>query len=238
MAMVVMAIAILVIWSGTTQCLGQDASTPQAENDDSKTPADENTEDGPCVTGSGGDGPCVQENKPPQKGADSPFDKKNSSDESKPERRLWAHSFLWAKAPEFVVEKWLTDEPDRRGKYVLIEFWATWCGPCRRSISLLNGFHKKYGEELVVIGICEEDEENTRKLTEKYPKVPEIEFHLAIDTKKRMKEKLGVWGIPHVILLEPDGYVIWEGFPLQKGYELTDEIIERVLAVGRRLRAK
>ena len=41
-----------------------------------------------------------------------------------------------------------------------------------------------------------------------------------------------------MILLEPDGYVIWEGFPLQKGYELTDGIIERVLAVGRRLRAK
>jgi hypothetical protein len=51
-----------------------------------------------------------------------------------------------------------------------------------------------------------------------------------------MKDRLGVWGIPHVILLEPDGYVIWEGFPLQPGYELTEEIIEKVLAVGRKLR--
>ena len=44
---------------------------------------------------------------------------------------------------------------------------------------------------------------------------------------------LGVFGIPHVVLLEPDGYVVWEGFPLLKDYELTDEIIERVLSVGR-----
>ena len=68
--------------------------------------------------------------------------------------------------------------------------------------------------------------------------MPPILFYSAIDTQKRMKDRLGVWGIPHVILLEPDGYVIWEGFPLQKGYELTDTIIERILAVGRKLRAK
>ena len=67
---------------------------------------------------------------------------------------------------------------------------------------------------------------------------PQIDFHLAIDTKKRMKDELGVFGIPHIIILEPNGYVIWEGFPLQNGYELTDKIIEKILAVGRKLRAK
>ena len=42
-----------------------------------------------------------------------------------------------------------------------------------------------------------------------------------------------MFGIPHVVLLEPDGYVVWEGFPLLKDYELTEEIIEKVLSVGR-----
>ena len=111
--------------------------------------------------------------------------------------------------------------------------------PCRRSIPLLNGLHKKYGDELVVIGICEENEEVTRKLNEDHPEAPQIEFYSAVDTQKRMKDKLGVWGIPHVILLEPQhGCVIWEGFPLLEGYELTDEIIEKSLAVGRQLRDK
>ena len=53
-----------------------------------------------------------------------------------------------------------------------------------------------------------------------------------------MKNKIGVWGIPHVILLEPDGYVIWEGFPLLKDYELTDKTIDKVLAIGRKLKAQ
>ena len=59
-----------------------------------------------------------------------------------------------------------------------------------------------------------------------------------IDTQGRLKEKLGVLGVPHVIIVEPDGYVIWEGFPLQPGYELTEEIIEKILDVGRKLRAE
>jgi len=138
-----------------------------------------------------------------------------------------------------VVEKWLSDKPDTRNKYVLIELWAPWCPPCRRSLALLNRLHKKYGKELVVIAISEEDEKETRAVTKRYPDTEEIQFYSAIDTQKRMKEKLGVWGIPHVICLEPKyGCVIWEGFPLQEGYELTEEIVERFLAVGRKARAK
>jgi cytochrome c biogenesis protein CcmG, thiol:disulfide interchange protein DsbE len=146
-------------------------------------------------------------------------------------RRMWATSYRWAKAPELVVEKWLTDKPETKGKYVLIEFWATWCPPCRRSISLLNGFHKKYGDELVVIGISEESETDVRKL-----KTPKVEYYSAIDTQMRMKKEMGVFGIPHVIIVEPGGFVIWEGFPLLAEYELTEKIIEKILAVGRKLK--
>jgi len=44
--------------------------------------------------------------------------------------------------------------------------------------------------------------------------------------------------VPHAIVIEPGGYVVWEGFPLQKGYELTDDIIQKILAVGRAQAAK
>jgi len=161
----------------------------------------------------------------------SPFDTKYESPVPKQGRRIWADDFLWAKAPELVVEKWLSAKPETKGKYVLIEFWATWCGPCRRSIPLLNKFHKTFGDELVVIGISDEKEADVRKLTD-----PKIEYYSAIDTQARMKNKMGVFGIPHAIVLEPDGYVIWQGFPLLKDYELTEKIIEKILAIGRKKR--
>lgn len=161
--------------------------------------------------------------------ANSPFDTDYQAPVVKEGKRLWAQSFRWEKAPDFVVEKWLDEEPQFEGKYVLIEFWATWCGPCRRSIPLLNRFHEKYGDELTVIGISEETEEDVLKMKE-----PKIEFARAIDTQARMKDALGVFGIPHAILLEPEGYIIWEGFPLLEDYELTDEVIEKILEVGRK----
>jgi thiol-disulfide isomerase/thioredoxin len=175
-----------------------------------------------------GEEPCTA------KGAPAPTTMPSDPGSATPKkpRRMWATSFRWTKAPDLVVEKWLTDKPETKGKYVLIEFWATWCPPCRRSIPLLNKFHKKYGRELAVIGISEESEAAVRKL-----KDPKVEYYSAIDTQMRMKKELGVFGIPHVIIVEPGGFVIWEGFPLLKDYELTEEIIEKILAVGRKLKA-
>lgn len=217
---------------------GPDAQAPEVENDQpTSDPTDDDPQ--PCVTGPSTTGPCIDPDKIPRFVVNSPFGDDSGAPTLKKERMLWADSWLWAKAPEFEVEKWLTDQPDMKGKYVLIEFWATWCRPCRQSLSLLNEFHEKFGDELVVMGVCEENEENTRKLNEKYPNAAKIEFYSAIDTQKRMKDKLRVWGIPHVIIVEPYmGGVIWEGFPLQKDYELTDEIIEGILAKGRKIRAK
>jgi len=140
------------------------------------------------------------------------------------EKKLWATSFLGKPAPEFAVEKWLTAEPARKGKFVLIDFWATWCGPCRKAIPELNALHKQFGDRVVVIGVSDEAEEKVRAL-----KDPRIEYASAIDTQGRMKKALGVKGIPHVILVDPAGVVRWEGFPLLEGYELNERAVREVL---------
>jgi thiol-disulfide isomerase/thioredoxin len=114
------------------------------------------------------------------------------------------------------------------GKYLLIECWATWCAPCRRSIRVLNEIHRRFRDRLIVVGISDEPRNTVLALEE-----PKIEYHLAIDTQARMKKALGVVGIPHAIVVEPGGHVVWEGYPLLEGHELTVEVIERILSAGR-----
>ena len=58
-------------------------------------------------------------------------------------KKLWAKSYLNQKAPDFIVEKWISTEPELKGKFVLIDFWATWCGPCRKVIPDLNIFQEQ-----------------------------------------------------------------------------------------------
>jgi len=205
---------------------GQDEPCPTGEPPAvAKAPKDTGEDTKPCPTGTEGQKP------PARYPADSPFADNGSPPAAKQPKRIWANSFLFAEAPKLVVEKWLTAKPATKGKYVLLEFWATWCGPCRRSIPLLNKFHAKYKDELVVIGISDETEADVRKL-----KSPQIEYYSAIDTQGRTKKAVGVWGVPHVLIIEPGGAVIWQGFPLLKDHELTEEIIEKILAIGRKLK--
>jgi thiol-disulfide isomerase/thioredoxin len=140
------------------------------------------------------------------------------------EKQMWAKSFLNKKAPDFAVEKWLSEKPDLKGKFVLIDFWATWCGPCRKAIPELNVFSKKFKDKLVVIGISDETEDKVKAMAS-----PKIEYFSAIDTKAKMNKALEVRGIPHVILVDPDWVVRWEGYPLLEGYELTEAVVEDVI---------
>ncbi|MDR1957435.1 MAG: TlpA family protein disulfide reductase [Planctomycetaceae bacterium] len=151
-------------------------------------------------------------------------------------KMLWADSWKSQEIPEIEVEKWITDPPkDLTGKFVLVEVWATWCPPCRRSLPYLNFLHEKYGDDLIVIGICETDEDALKKMSEPL-KLSDIKFHLAVDTGRRFANKLGVFGIPHTVILEPVyGAVLWEGMPTQPGHELSDVKIEKILSFRKKL---
>ena len=157
-------------------------------------------------------------------------------------RMLWADSVRLQNIAEVVggaieVERWVNEPPkDLAGKFVLIEVWATWCPPCRRGLPLLEYFHEKYKDDLVVISICETDEDALKAMPAEPLKLEDIKSPLAVDTHRRFANKLGVFGIPHAVLIEPIfGAVLWEGMPTQIGYELSDDRMAKFIEARRKL---
>lgn len=144
--------------------------------------------------------------------------------ESNNGKQMWAKSVLNEKAPELKVAEWISKKPDTKGKFVLVDFWATWCGPCRKAIPELNELQKQFKDNLVVIGISDETVEKVKAMKE-----PVIEYYNGVDAEKTMSKALDVKGIPHVILIDPKGIVRWEGFPLLEGHELTPEIVKNLI---------
>jgi len=125
-----------------------------------------------------------------------------------PPHPIYARSFLNRPAPEIVVQKWLTEEPDMAGKFILVDFWATWCGPCRQSIPGLNALYKRFKDRLVIIGLTDESEAVVRRMTN-----PRIDYFVGTDPERHSKATVAVTGIPHALLIDPKGIVRFEGMP-------------------------
>lgn len=144
--------------------------------------------------------------------------------ESNNGKQLWAKSVLNEKAPELTVTEWISQKPDTKGKFVLVDFWATWCGPCRKAIPELNEIQKQFKDDLIVVGLSDETVEKIKAMKE-----PVIDYYYGIDPQGTMKKALEVKGIPHVILIDPKGIVRWEGFPLLDNHALTPEVVKNLI---------
>ena len=93
-----------------------------------------------------------------------------------------------------------------KGNYVLMDMWASWCGPCRREIPNLLQLHQQYHDKgLTVLGVFVWDElKNLQPAKEKEG----IVWPQLIDSNKTATKLYGVYGIPQIILFAPDGTVI------------------------------
>lgn len=92
-----------------------------------------------------------------------------------------------------------------KGKYTLVDFWATWCGPCKREIPNLREIYKDFGSDITVLSVAVWDK---KEATEKFIKQNDMPWNHIIDAQKIPTDIYGIQGIPQIILFAPDGTVV------------------------------
>ena len=143
-------------------------------------------------------------------------------------------------APKLDTGQWIQGEPVtafQPGTVYLVEFWATWCGPCRVSIPHLNELHTQFKDKgLVVIGqnCWERDESKVEPFVKSMGS--KMTYRIALDRKTDSADRghmaqtwmaaAGRTGIPSAFVVDKQGRIAWIGHPLS----LTDEIVRQILA--------
>lgn len=92
------------------------------------------------------------------------------------------------------------------GKYMLVDFWASWCGPCRQEVPNIKAVWEKYhGDKFDVLGVAVWDKpEDTKAAIEEL----QLPYSQIINAQKIPTDIYGIEGIPHIILFGPDGTIL------------------------------
>ena len=112
-----------------------------------------------------------------------------------------------------------------KGKYILLDFWSPWCGPCRREMPNIKAVYEKYnGEKFDVVSIAVWERESVDVTIETAAKL-EMTWNQINNGQREPASIYGVEGIPHLILFGPDGTILKRGF---HGAEIEEVVSEYV----------
>jgi len=114
-------------------------------------------------------------------------------------------------APDMALETLAGEDlnlADQKGKVVLVNFWATWCAPCRKEIPDLIELHSSMESEgLMVVGIALDEE--GRSVVEPYAEKMDINYPIVIDTSRSVESQFeSMYGLPTTYVVNPDGNVV------------------------------
>ncbi len=137
-------------------------------------------------------------------------------------------------APPLHIAEWVKGKPvdlsrDAARKIHVIEFWATWCPPCKMSIPLLTQLQNKFKKDVVIVGVTEPDARgNSPSAIRRFVREQgeNMGYTVAIDdgrTSRDYLEAAGALGIPHAFVIDKNRKIVWQGSPL-------DPALEKVLS--------
>jgi len=137
-------------------------------------------------------------------------------------------------APPLQISKWVKGKEvdlkkDRDKNVYVIEFWATWCGPCLKSIPHLSQMQAEFKDKNVtIIGVSDETPAKVVPFVERMG--DKMNYTVALDqnqaTYQAYMEAFGEGGIPHAFVVDSKGNLVWHGHPMGG----LDQVIQQVLA--------
>lgn len=122
--------------------------------------------------------------------------------------------------------------PDLKGKVVHLDFWASWCVPCKASFPILEELHKSYASKgYVLIGVSVDEDKDEM---DRFLKQNKVTFPIVRDAKEKLAFSLRPPGMPTSIFAGPDGVIHsvhpkFEGDATRKTYvAIIEELLKKV----------
>lgn len=121
---------------------------------------------------------------------------------------------------------------DWKGKVVLIDYWATWCGPCRKSFPSLQRLYEKYRSNpnvlFAVVNVWEKTDDRAQTVRDFMSKNPSLTFPMYIDKTDAVVQKYGVTGIPTKFILGKDGRIQFKEVGLAQDEQFIDDFSKKI----------
>jgi thiol-disulfide isomerase/thioredoxin len=123
------------------------------------------------------------------------------------------------KAPQILVSDWIENAPKDKSfanKFIVLEFWTTWCGPCLASVPHLNELQNEFKaqSDLMFVSMTNEKVEKVQKLLKRVPFQSIVVTDVSNQTQKNYSEHGdGLVGLPSTILIDKNNVIRWVGIP-------------------------